>query len=305
MLRTGWSGIGQMLCPDQSLLKTEFYSDFLRPFNVFHQCGGIIHRQDSVEAAISLLRPRNAGEFGKSEIRIVSTLIPHLQRAMQLHQKLSDLRTYGQAMEDALDQINLGVILLDSKGDVIALNQSAQSLSTKKGPLLIEHKKVELCLSSETARLQRLIATAINSSLKGAGCTMLISRPEKRPLSVLVAPLRNSQSKIGSQASAIVFVADPERHVRIPISLLTEGFGLTPAEARLALVIATGASLTQACGICGITHNTGRSALKRIFCKTQVQRQGELIKLLLGTAVGGRESESVSNYYKVCQPKSC
>jgi hypothetical protein len=34
VLRTGWVGTSQMLCPDADLLKTEFHTDFLRRFGL-------------------------------------------------------------------------------------------------------------------------------------------------------------------------------------------------------------------------------------------------------------------------------
>jgi DNA-binding CsgD family transcriptional regulator/PAS domain-containing protein len=289
VLKTGWVGTGEMLCSERLLVKTEFYSDFLRPFDVFHQCGGIIQKQGSVDAAISLLRPRKAGEFGHSDVRTISTLMPHLQRAMQLHQKLTDLRDYGRTLEDALHQINLGIVLLNTKGEVVLFNEAAGALFERRDGLLIQHNKVVASAHRETAKLNALISAALNIKIKIGGGTMLISRSgERRSLSVSVTPMRNFDSARESSrtAAAILFITDPEKPVRIPMSLLTEGFGLTAAEGRLASLIAKGLSLTEACDICGVTRNTGRSELKRIFAKTHVQRQGELVKLLLGNAVG-------------------
>jgi DNA-binding CsgD family transcriptional regulator len=61
---------------------------------------------------------------------------------------------------------------------------------------------------------------------------------------------------------------------------LTRAFGLTPAEARLASIIAKGRSPEQAAGTLGISPGTARNHLKEIFGKTDTHRQSELVALL-------------------------
>lgn len=50
------------------------------------------------------------------------------------------------------------------------------------------------------------------------------------------------------------------------------------------MVLLEGHSLKEAADSSGVTYNTIKSQLKIIFLKTNVQRQGELIRLLLNTA---------------------
>jgi DNA-binding CsgD family transcriptional regulator len=58
-------------------------------------------------------------------------------------------------------------------------------------------------------------------------------------------------------------------------------FGLTPAEAALARLLAQGHSLTEAAAHLCVTRETTRSRLKNIFEKTQTHRQAELVRLLV------------------------
>jgi DNA-binding CsgD family transcriptional regulator len=50
------------------------------------------------------------------------------------------------------------------------------------------------------------------------------------------------------------------------------------------MLLLKGYSLKESADSCGVTHSTAKSQLKSIFSKTQVKRQGELIRLLLSTA---------------------
>jgi DNA-binding CsgD family transcriptional regulator len=66
-----------------------------------------------------------------------------------------------------------------------------------------------------------------------------------------------------------------------PIDRLRCHFGLTPAEARLAVHLVTGKSLRSAAAKLGISYETARSQLKNIFNKTGTGRQAELVVVIL------------------------
>jgi len=70
------------------------------------------------------------------------------------------------------------------------------------------------------------------------------------------------------------------------IDLLRSHFGLTPAEARLAIHLVAGETLRSADAKLGITYETARTHLKNIFSKTGTCRQAELVVVLV-TALPG------------------
>jgi DNA-binding CsgD family transcriptional regulator len=111
---------------------------------------------------------------------------------------------------------------------------------------------------------------------------MSISRRSgKRPLAVLVAPLRAENGCFETpRASAVVFVSDPELKPRMPTELLARLYGLTPRQAELASRLAQGDTIDTAAEAFGISRNTARSHLRLIFDKTDTKRQTELTRLL-------------------------
>ena len=70
------------------------------------------------------------------------------------------------------------------------------------------------------------------------------------------------------------------------LDLLRSHFGLTPAEARLALHLVAGETLRSAEVKLSISYETARTHLKNIFDKTGTCRQAELIVVIL-TALPG------------------
>jgi DNA-binding CsgD family transcriptional regulator len=65
------------------------------------------------------------------------------------------------------------------------------------------------------------------------------------------------------------------------IDLLRSHFGLTLAEARLALHLVGGETLRSAAVKLNITYETARTSLKKIFRKTETCRQAELLLIIL------------------------
>ena len=87
-------------------------------------------------------------------------------------------------------------------------------------------------------------------------------------------------------AAAAVFIIDPEEGATLDTPTLHQLFGLTPAEARLCIALVKGKSVEEYAREAGISSNTARTHVKRIYSKTGVRRQSELVRLLLKSSAG-------------------
>ena len=128
---------------------------------------------------------------------------------------------------------------------------------------------------------------------------MSVSRPDGRaPLRVFLAPLAAaragafSSSSLRRRPAVIVFVSVPENNVTPPAELLEHLWGLTPTEARLAAALVEGRTVSDFLDESGISDNTARTHLKRVFHKAGVTRQSELIRLAQTALNTSRHNES-------------
>ena len=218
------------------------------------------------------------------DLDILHFLVPHLQRAFKLHFELSDLKARAERSETALDLLATAVIFLDHKGDILLMNRCAEELLGRKDGLRLEQGKLIANVSSESAALDAMISAATqtaNGKGLSAGGTILIGRENRRPLSITVVPLPYTLSMLERRPAAVLFVSDPDQNSELPPDLLQRCYGLTAAEARLAVLLVEGRGLNEVAELSGVTRNTAKTQLKNVFAKTQVQRQGELIRLLL------------------------
>jgi DNA-binding CsgD family transcriptional regulator/PAS domain-containing protein len=287
LIKSGNVVTGQMLCPDQVLERSEFCNDFLRPMDAFHQFCGFIRTEQSVASIISCLRPKRDGPFGEKELRLLRVLMPHLQRAFQFHQRIVALQRNADVATEALDRLAIGFLLVDAAGKILMSNRLATTILQQNDGLAIIGGRLHAAREREANRLRDLIrqAAATGSGLGfESGGMMTVPRPShRRAFEILVAPLRAGALPLGvippRQASAI-FVLDPENQPEPNDEVLVRLFGLTPAEARLAILLIHGKSLTQAAEEFGLSRNTIRSQLQKVFYKTGTTRQGELVSLL-------------------------
>jgi len=81
--------------------------------------------------------------------------------------------------------------------------------------------------------------------------------------------------------AAIVFIIDPTQRSRPAKEILIALFGLTPAECRVAMLLADGKSATEIASTLGVTRNTLKSHVAKIYAKTGTSRQSQVARLLL------------------------
>lgn len=112
---------------------------------------------------------------------------------------------------------------------------------------------------------------------------MSIVRPSgRKSFRILVTPIhRELFASAQTAPAAIVFIVDPERPFDTPIDMLAELFALSRAEARLGVLLLQDRSLGESAQELGVSLNTVRTQLKKLFEKTGTNRQRTLIRALL------------------------
>lgn len=276
---------GQEIVPDDELVRTDFYTSWLRPQDLHHRLCGVLQREEASLVYLALMRPAPAGPYGPDERAYVSLVVPHLQRALQLHRRVAVLRRERLIAQEALDRLPTGILFLDAEARLIAWNRRAEEMLSA-GDLLLRSGRLATADPDETSRLHRLVAacqaTADGRGAAVGGVLQITRRAGQHALQVLVSPMRSLCELLGRERSiAVVFVSDPDQPIDAESERLVQLYGLTPVEAALALRLARGQTVEEASRGLRIAVNTGRAYLKRIFSKTGVHRQADLVRLVL------------------------
>ncbi|MFC7400422.1 helix-turn-helix transcriptional regulator [Chelatococcus sp. GCM10030263] len=279
------------LSPDREYARTRFYNEGVRPLGAFH--GLVLSPLSTPQRLIHLSTGRRLGreDYNAEDVAAMRILVPHLVNALHVAQRLAvaDLHTAGA--EDALDLLETGVILVDPVARILFANRTATAIIDGNDGLTADRDGIRACCSQNATRLlRRLIASCACMTLsdRGPGGRMEVPRRDGRGvLRVVVAPFRAEEAQIATawlgaaRPAAILMIANPQKQELMRKEDLRHRYGLTPAEADVALEIAKGDGREAVGARLGITANTVRAHLSQIFGKTGLRRQAELVRLLM------------------------
>jgi DNA-binding CsgD family transcriptional regulator len=206
----------------------------------------------------------------------------HIKPVLQSHIASSPSPRVGS--KSTLDSLALGVILLSPQGRVVKMNRAAEQLLAEDGSLQVGPDGLLAERTTECARLKQLVAQATGASTAaelGPSGVLTVSRRHDPPLQLLVTPVRGFDLDESHPVRAIVFAGNPAHGGRPTNDTLRILFALTPAECRLAMLLADGHSLTAITEMIGVSRNTVKSQLSSIYAKTGTSRQAQLVRLLL------------------------
>lgn len=267
------------LFPVQEFVKTEWYNDWLKPQDYFHAMIGHLLKQDTLTVRLSIFRSKQQ-PFSADETALFARLVPHLRRSCMIHKKFSEVKSVLNTDTELLNRLPVGLVLFDKCGQAVFVNHRAESLiRCSDGFRLNTSGRCQADNANETRALRQLISNAIEL---GHGNAMNLHRGNSsRPLSAIVVSLQNQPLPfIGSVPSVALFLCDPDLPLNLDDSLLTQCYGLSPAEAKLAVALLRGQTVSDYAQTRGISNNTVKTQLKQVLEKTQTHRQSELIQLL-------------------------
>ncbi|MBN8985618.1 MAG: helix-turn-helix transcriptional regulator [Rhizobiales bacterium] len=271
--------VDQDFASRQEIETSDYYRGLLAPFG-FNWSAGIGATNGDEEWSLVIQFDDAHGFVTPEEQKDFLRFGAHLKRAVLLANNLGFASATG--MIDAYQSLGCPSFLLDRGGRVIRSNAAAEKLI---GDGLSLALGVLGCgVADDNRELAGLVARLCRSP--GIGETealpsVIVRRPTKRPLIVEGIRINGMASAVFSPAKAILLVSDTERpSADSRMDLLRKIFGLTQTEALLVSHLAREVPLPLVAELLGISFETARSHLKRVFAKTSTNRQSELLLLL-------------------------
>jgi DNA-binding CsgD family transcriptional regulator len=286
----GHVALSHEIWPEDEMLQSVAYREFYGPGNRYYGFGGIILRTATSMSLITAIREKEKGPCGEPELSLLRVLLPHLRRAALLHGELTSLRSQRAAMLGQMDQLSHAFLLIDGEKRVSYANAPARRIAEGPDGVRIERG----FLRAESAGDEDMLKKSVERLAKDRGAPLhrlSIARSSgKSPYRLLLMPLPSSGTApfgIALPEVAVLTFDTEFPHAPDPAGL-QEWFGLTPAEARVADLLARGMSVDEIAGELGVSVETVRTHVRRTLSKTSTKRQGELISLILRTLPGRR-----------------
>ena len=176
------------------------------------------------------------------------------------------------------ESFGCGGFLLDRERQVLLLNPTG--VDCLGDGLMMRAKRMAAMDRQSDVRLQSLMGAALNSTEGAYGsASMLVRRGSRLPLAVRIVHLEE-EARAALKASLLLVAFDPERCDTPRVDMLTDLFGLTPAEASVAIGIVGGRHLAEIAADRDVKIGTVRAYSKIVFGKTGTRGQAELAALL-------------------------
>lgn len=212
--------------------------------------------------------------------------LPMVQAFFRLWASRARALVTSRGLTAALNSSDIATLLVDHDGRLTFVNRAAERILARNNGLRRAGDLLSASRLADTMRLQAAIEHVVHGAPSGVASAPVVALHRKggRPLLAAVAAADASATE-GDGVGAIVHVFDPEQEIEALLDPVCRLYTLSPVEGRLATSLAAGAQLADAARAMGIQEQTARSYLKQIFLKTDTNRQGELVSLMLKSAV--------------------
>jgi DNA-binding CsgD family transcriptional regulator len=278
----GFVGASHDIWPEAEMVQSEAYRGFYGPRNWHYGMGGIFLRTPTSVSAITMIREKEKGPCGERELNLLRTLMPHLRRAALLHVELTTLRSQRAAFIGHLDRYPQAFLLTDAKRRLFFSNIPGREIMDLGDGLRAEAGQLRASSTREDAALRSAVQDIATDGASGMG-RLSIARPSGgTPYRLLLMPVPSLGAPFGNaQAAVAIVIIDADSASRPDPSALEALFALTPAEIRVTSLLVQGRSMEEIAAELGVSLETVRTHVRRVFSKTATNRQGELIALVL------------------------
>lgn len=282
---------------DAFVARSPFYQEFLIPHGGRYVSATKLIDDADVRFLLAFMRGRGTAPVHADDFPVLAQFKHHFTEAFR---NLVHLReTYAELgmARELLGQFAYPMLLVDDMGAIWHRNTLAAQLlregqvSERNGYLHLGHAPSQKAFAQALHDLQL-------SAPQPAGRTVrkTIGVPMKNGhrLLAFVSALRSdvAMGAFGHAPRALVIfysTAQLQTHTSLQPLVVAECFDLTPAEARVAVQIAAGASVKEVAQRHDTALTTVRTQLHSVMAKVDVERQADLVRALLALPVRGAQ----------------
>jgi DNA-binding CsgD family transcriptional regulator/PAS domain-containing protein len=268
-------------------LETRFYLEWARPQGLVDFVTAPLDKSVTSIAMFGVFRHERDGQVDEETRRRMRLIVPHVRRAALIG-RLFDLQQAETAsFSEILDGLSAGVILVDGRGRIVHANEIGHAM-LNQGDLL--HSVGDNLVVTDPGMDQALredfaAADEGDVALGVRGIAFpLLSRNDERHVGHLLPLTSGARRRAGAgyAAAAALFVRKAVPDTPLPPELIAKTYNLTPAELRVLLAIVEVGGVPESAAALGVAVTTVKTHLGRLFEKTGVGRQADLVKLVAG-----------------------
>jgi len=230
------------------------------------------------------------GPFPRQVADMLEPLMPHLRQAYLTQRTLRSVTGLCRTLSETLHLVPNPVLVVDGDGRLQFANRAGEALLARRDGLRAQDGIVTAAHRQQKKQLAACFAAAARGTVGGdalprgdgnalpRGDIALARLGSAHPLLLRLTLLPRDAGGAGPRIAIFV---DPGSVTPTRLQNLNAALKLTPAEARLLDGLSAGQSLAALAEKHGVSVNTLRVQLHRLFEKTGTHRQAELVRFAL------------------------
>jgi DNA-binding CsgD family transcriptional regulator len=275
------------LVPYDEFRRGRFYREWARPQGWVDVASAVIERSPASFTFLSVVRDEASGMVDDEMRRRMTLIIPHVRRALLIGKTLKLKQAESSCFADVLDGLSAGMILVDATGRIVHTNVAGDAILEDADFLRATGGKLVASDPSVNTALRDILIAAEEGDIavgaRGAALPLLAHGGERYVAHVL--PLTSGARRdagLAYNAVAALFVRKANLQVFSPPDVIGKMYRLTPTELRVLLAIIEVGGVPEVAAALGVAVTTVKTHLGRLFEKTGVARQADLVKLVAG-----------------------
>jgi DNA-binding CsgD family transcriptional regulator/sulfur carrier protein ThiS len=275
------------LMPYDEFRAGRFYREWAEPQGWVDAANAVLEKTMTSCAYLTVVRNAASGMVDDKMRRHMKFIVPHVRRAVRTGKVIDLKQAEAATFADILDGLSPAVILVDAEGQIVHGNAASQAV-LEKGDFL---RSVQGRLTAADAHVDEALHGAIvtagadaEAGGKGGAVPLIGSTGSDRYVAHVLPLGVGVRRKAGptSTAVAALFVRKAELETAPPSEVIGKTYKLTPTELRVLRAIVNVGGVRQVAGNLGVADTTVKTHLGRLFEKTGVSRQADLVKLVAG-----------------------
>jgi DNA-binding CsgD family transcriptional regulator/PAS domain-containing protein len=268
--------------------RERFFQEWMRPQGLVDAANSVLEKSASSCSFLTILRSDACGIVDDEMERRMALIVPHVRRAVLIGRAIELKETEAATFADMLDALSAGLFLIAADGRIVHANAAGHGmleardiLRSVRGRLATSDRQVDKILHETFAAAADHGDAGIG--IKGIALPLMAHDGERYVAHVL--PLTSGARRRAGKAyaaTAAVFVCRAAMEGPSAPEVIGKTYSLTPTELRVLLAIVDVGGIPEVATVLGVADSTIKTHVGRLFEKTGVGRQADLVKLVAG-----------------------
>jgi DNA-binding CsgD family transcriptional regulator len=275
------------LMPREEFLETRLYKEWVQPQGMVDFVSAVLDKSATSAALFGVFRHKSDGLVDEETRWRMHLVVPHIRRAV-LVGRFIDLKSKEAAtFSDALDGLSTAICFVDASGRIVHANAACHVILDEGNLLSTTAGRVVARDADIDRTLQKLFEAAAegDAAIGTQGIALPLCGQDGARYILHLLPLTSGARRLAGvayDATAAMFLRRATLEVPSPPEVIAKTYKLTPTELRVLLGVVEVGGVPAVSAALGVAETTIKTHLRRLFEKTGVDRQADLVKIVAG-----------------------